>query len=82
MKPKVKFNSFQASEAGVHRPLVAGIHGRENEGAYSIVISGVYPDDFDNGDEFFYSGSGGKEKDPSKRLGAQVRNQMLTKQNR
>jgi len=36
---------FQASEAGVHRPHVAGIHGREEEGAYSIVLSGGYEDD-------------------------------------
>ena len=35
----------QVSEAGVHRPHVAGIHGRENEGAYSIVLSGGYEDD-------------------------------------
>ena len=33
------------SEAGVHRPHVAGIHGREDEGAYSIVLSGGYEDD-------------------------------------
>lgn len=35
----------QVSEAGVHRPHVAGIAGRENEGAYSIVLSGGYEDD-------------------------------------
>ena len=33
------------SEAGVHRPHVAGIHGRDNDGAYSIVLSGGYEDD-------------------------------------
>lgn len=33
------------SEAGIHRPHVAGIHGREHEGAYSIVLSGGYDDD-------------------------------------
>ncbi|XP_062593706.1 E3 ubiquitin-protein ligase UHRF1-like [Saccostrea cucullata] len=44
----------QVSEAGVHRPHVAGIHGRDGEGAYSIVLSGG----FDNGDEFYYTGSG------------------------
>ena len=36
---------MQVSEAGVHRPQVAGIHGREKEGAYSIVLSGGYEDD-------------------------------------
>ena len=35
----------QVSESGVHRPHVAGIHGRENEGSYSIVLSGGYDDD-------------------------------------
>lgn len=33
------------SEAGVHRPHVAGIHGREEDGAFSIVLSGGYEDD-------------------------------------
>lgn len=36
---------LQVSEAGVHRPHVAGIHGRDGEGAYSIVLSGGYEDD-------------------------------------
>ena len=35
----------QVSEAGVHRPHVAGIAARENEGAFSIVLSGGYEDD-------------------------------------
>ena len=39
----------QASEAGVHRPHVAGIHGREDEGSYSIVLSGGYEDDVVSG---------------------------------
>lgn len=33
-------NYFQLSESGVHRPPVSGIHGRDVEGAYSIVLSG------------------------------------------
>lgn len=36
---------FKASEAGVHRPHVSGIHGREDEGAFSIVLAGGYEDD-------------------------------------
>ena len=36
---------MKVSEAGVHRPHVAGIHGRDNDGAYSIVLSGGYEDD-------------------------------------
>ena len=35
----------QVSEAGIHRPHVAGIAGRAQEGAYSIVLSGGYEDD-------------------------------------
>lgn len=46
---------------GVHRPHVAGIHGREAHCAYSIVLSGGYEDDVDNGDEFIYTGSGGRD---------------------
>lgn len=49
---------LQVSEAGVHRPHVAGIHGRETDGAYSLVLSGGYEDDVDNGCEFYYTGSG------------------------
>jgi len=45
----------------VHRPPVGGIHGRENDCAYSIVLSGGYAEDYDNGDEFLYSGSGGRD---------------------
>lgn len=72
----------QVSESGVHRPLVAGIHGRENEGAYSIVLSGVYQDDQDDGEQFYYSGCGGKLKDPRKRLSMQVTDQTLTRHNK
>ena len=35
----------QVSESGVHRPHVAGIHGRSNHGAYSLVLAGGYEDD-------------------------------------
>lgn len=49
------------SEVGVHRPHIAGIHGRETDCAYSIVLSGGYEDDIDNGDEFMYTGSGGRD---------------------
>lgn len=36
---------LQVSESGVHRPHVAGIHGRSNDGAYSLVLAGGYEDD-------------------------------------
>lgn len=45
----------------MHRPPVGGIHGRASDCAYSIVLSGGYEEDYDNGDEFLYSGSGGRD---------------------
>lgn len=33
------------SEAGVHRPHVGGIHGRSNDGAYSLVLAGGFADE-------------------------------------
>lgn len=39
----------QVSESGVHRPHVAGIHGRSNDGAYSLVLAGGYEDDVGSG---------------------------------
>ncbi|XP_077981473.1 E3 ubiquitin-protein ligase UHRF1-like [Glandiceps talaboti] len=71
----------QVSEAGVHRPHVAGIHGRENEGAYSIVLSGGYEDDVDQGDSFTYTGSGGRDLSGNKRTAEQSCDQKLTKMN-
>lgn len=41
----------ELSRAGVHRPLQAGISGSAYEGADSIVLSGGYEDDRDNGFE-------------------------------
>lgn len=73
---------LQAGEAGVHRPHVSGIHGRENEGAYSIVLAGGYEDDLDKGDEFFYTGSGGRDLSGNKRTAEQSSDQKLTKMNR
>ncbi|XP_027232430.2 E3 ubiquitin-protein ligase UHRF1-like [Penaeus vannamei] len=73
---------LQASEAGIHRPHVAGIHGRENEGAYSIVLSGGYEDDEDNGESFTYTGSGGRDLSGNKRTAEQSSDQLLTRMNR
>ncbi|CAH1106716.1 unnamed protein product [Psylliodes chrysocephalus] len=62
---------IQVSEAGVHRPAVSGIHGVANDGAYSIVISSGYEDDIDEGDEFIYTGSGGRDLSGNKRVNVQ-----------
>lgn len=72
----------QVSESGVHRPHVAGIHGRESEGAYSIVLSGGYVDDVDDGNEFTYSGSGGRDLSGNKRTAKQSMDQKLTAMNK
>ncbi|PFH49551.1 hypothetical protein AMATHDRAFT_194786 [Amanita thiersii Skay4041] len=44
--------------SGVHTANFAGISGSASEGAYSIVVSGGYVDDVDNGDTLVYTGTG------------------------
>ncbi|XP_014357936.2 E3 ubiquitin-protein ligase UHRF1 [Papilio machaon] len=73
---------IQLSETGVHRPPVSGIHGRDVEGAYSIVLSGGYEDDVDNGNEFTYTGSGGRDLSGNKRTAEQSCDQTLTRENK
>lgn len=69
-----RFPSRKAlSAAGVHRPLMAGIWGGE-DGAESIVVSGGYEDDRDEGDVITYTGHGGN--DPN--TGKQVKDQEWT----
>jgi putative restriction endonuclease len=65
------------SEAGVHRPLQAGISGSGSEGADSIVLSGGYEDDEDYGDLIIYTGHGGRDPDSRE----QVDHQTLTRGN-
>ncbi len=67
----------EMSRAGVHRPLQAGISGSAYEGADSIVLSGGYEDDRDNGFEIIYTGHGGRDPD----TGEQVGDQELTRGN-
>ncbi|XP_046981983.1 E3 ubiquitin-protein ligase UHRF1-like [Schistocerca americana] len=73
---------IQASEAGVHRPPVSGIHGREDVGAFSIVLSGGYEDDEDFGDSFWYTGAGGRDLSGNKRTSVQSSDQLLTNTNK
>ncbi|XP_051893645.1 E3 ubiquitin-protein ligase UHRF1 [Pristis pectinata] len=72
----------QVSESGVHRPHVAGIHGRSNDGAYSLVLAGGYEDDVDHGSDFTYTGSGGRDLSGNKRTAEQSCDQKLTNMNR
>ncbi|CAI2163402.1 20474_t:CDS:2 [Funneliformis geosporum] len=76
-----KYRIF-CSEAGVHRPPVAGIAGKGSVGSVSIVLSGGYPEDTDNGDEFYYTGCGGRDlKTGNKRIAVQTFDQELIKMN-
>jgi len=78
---------LQCSADGVHRPTVAGIHGNEQQGCYSIALSGGYEDDLDLGDSFTYTGSGGRDlkgtaQNPKNlRTAAQSKDQILERGN-
>ena len=65
------------NEAGVHKPLQAGISGSQSEGADSIVLSGGYEDDEDFGDVIIYTGHGGRDNSSGK----QIKDQTLDRQN-
>ncbi|XP_065175225.1 uncharacterized protein LOC135805153 [Sycon ciliatum] len=71
----------------VHRPTVAGIHGNEKDGCYSLALSGGYEDDIDMGDCFTYTGSGGRDLRGTKaspknlRTAPQSSDQTLTRVN-
>src|ERR1700693_5013850 len=72
------FESREAlSESGIHRPMQAGISGAAEEGADSIVLSGGYEDDVDEGNEIVYTGHGGR--DPG--TGQQVSDQQFVRGN-
>ena len=56
--------------------------GKNNpEGCQSIVISGGYEDNVDNGEEFTYTGSGGRDLSGNKRTAEQSFDQTLDKVN-
>jgi putative restriction endonuclease len=67
----------ELSKAGVHTPRRAGISGNAKEGADSIVLSGGYEDDVDEGDVIVYTGQGGRDDKTDKH----VNNQALVRQN-
>ncbi|KAJ7379533.1 hypothetical protein OS493_015324 [Desmophyllum pertusum] len=72
---------------GVHRPTVAGIHGNDVEGCYSLALSGGYEDDLDYGVCFTYTGEGGRDLKGTKanpknlRTAPQSKDQTLTRGN-
>ncbi len=59
------------SKARIHGPTMAGIWGRESEGACSIVLSGGYEDDIDELDYIFYTGQGGQDISGGKQVSDQ-----------
>ena len=67
----------ELNKIGIHRQLQAGISGTEQSGADSIVVSGGYEDDDDQGNVIVYTGQGGR--DPSS--GEQIADQQLTRGN-
>ncbi|KAN0063769.1 hypothetical protein ACQY0O_003819 [Thecaphora frezii] len=81
---KVWEKRMHCSTDAVHAPTVAGISGNPQVGCWSVCLSGGYEDDFDNGDYFQYTGSGGRDlkgtKDQPKNLrtAPQSRDQSFT----
>lgn len=74
---------IDCNSAGVHREMIAGIAGNVNLGkAVSLVVSGGYEDDDDMGEQFKYSGSGGRNlKDGNKRVAGQSSDQIWSSRN-
>ncbi|KAJ6602743.1 PUA-like domain-containing protein [Mycena vulgaris] len=66
----------ECSEAGVHKPTMAGISGSK-DGAFSIVMSGAYEDATDDGETFVYIGTGGKQDSAFGASGPQVADQSM-----
>ncbi len=67
------FDSREAlSRAGVHRPRIAGISGRGQEGADSVVLAGGYEDWEDFGEEILYTGHGGRDPESKRQIGHQT----------
>lgn len=78
IQPGQIFSSrIELAEAGVHKPIQAGISGSQFEGADSIVLSGGYEDDKDYGNVIIYTGAGGRNQN----TGVQDRDQELLKVN-
>lgn len=57
--------------AGVHRELQAGICGRADTGAESVVLAGGYVDDRDRGDRILYTGAGGRDPSTKRQIAHQ-----------
>lgn len=61
----------ELAKAGIHKPTQAGISGGGKEGADSIVLSGGYEDDQDEGNVIIYTGAGGRDENTGKQIADQ-----------
>ncbi|MEU3616046.1 YDG/SRA domain-containing protein [Streptomyces sp. NPDC006872] len=78
VRPGQTFATRRAlAEAGVHRHLIAGIAGRQDRGAESVVVSDASAGDDDYGDVIIYTGEGTLDLE----TGRQARDQQLTRGN-
>ena len=64
-------NRMELYRAGVHRHTQAGIAGSQYVGADSIVLSGGYEDDIDDGDTILYTGYGGQDRNTRQQIADQ-----------
>ncbi|RUO96083.1 PUA-like domain-containing protein [Jimgerdemannia flammicorona] len=72
----ISYSSFNPS------PPVGGIAGGEKTGCQSIVLAAGYPEDKDGGEEFTYTGSGGRDlKTGNKRTSSQTSDQAMDRFN-
>ena len=69
-------NRRELSASGIHGPPQAGIWNAGGDFAVSIIVSGGYVDDSDNGTDLLYTGQGGRDAS-----GKQTFDQELTKGN-
>ncbi|CAM9338943.1 unnamed protein product [Discosporangium mesarthrocarpum] len=72
---------MEVSEDGIHRPPVSGMAGTADGGCQSIVLSGGYSDDEDEGEAFLYTGAGGRDLSGNKRTAKQSMDQELSSTN-
>jgi len=70
-------NRIELSQSGLHNLVQSGIWRAGTKYAVSVVVSGGYVDDEDNGDSILYTGQGGR--DP--KTGSQILDQQLTRGN-
>ena len=70
--PGSMFSSrIELVRAGVHRHSQAGIAGSQGVGADSIVLSGGYEDDRDDGNTIIYTGYGGQDRNSRQQVADQ-----------